>query len=79
MPACYKQHRDSPSCLQKNKKTYAELRKYSKNKKEKGIENHRKISDFQRLNWRRDPVCTFARYLKSRYDTLKYCGFVIYD
>jgi hypothetical protein len=49
MPACHKQHRDSPSCLQKNKKTYAELRKYSKNKKEKGIENHRKISDFQRL------------------------------
>lgn len=29
--------------------------------------------------WKRDPVGTFERYLKSRYDTLKYCGFVNYD
>ena len=49
MTACHKQHRDSPSCLQQNKKIYAELRKYSKNKKEKGIEIHRKISNSQRL------------------------------
>ena len=29
--------------------------------------------------WKRDPVGTFGQYFKSRYDTLKYCGFVIYD
>ena len=27
--------------------------------------------------WKRDPVGTFERYFKSRYDTLKYCNFVI--
>ena len=52
--------------------------KIFQNKKEKGPEIHRKISEFQRLNWKRDPVGTFERYLKSRYDTLKYCGLVIY-
>ena len=26
-----------------------------------------------------NPVGTFGQYFKSRYDTLKYCGFVIYD
>ncbi len=29
--------------------------------------------------WNRDPVGTFGQYFRSRYDTLKYCGFVIYD
>ena len=29
--------------------------------------------------WKRDSVGTFERYLKSRYDTLKDCGFVIYE
>lgn len=28
--------------------------------------------------WKRDPAGTFGWYLKSRYGTLKYCGFVIY-
>ena len=29
--------------------------------------------------WKRDPVGTFGRYSKSRYDTLKGCSFVIYE
>ena len=29
--------------------------------------------------WKRDPVGTYERYLKSRYDTLKDCVFVIYE
>ena len=29
--------------------------------------------------WKRDPVGTFGRYFKSRYDMLKYCVFVIYE
>ena len=46
---------------------------------EKGTEIHRKTSESQRQYWKHNPVGTFERYLKSRYDTLKYCGFVIYD
>ena len=29
--------------------------------------------------WKRDPVGTFEWYIKSRYDTLKDCVFVIYE
>ena len=31
------------------------------------------------FDWKRDPVGTFVRYFKSRYDTLKDCSFVIYE
>ena len=53
--------------------------KIFQNKKEKGTETHQKISEFQHLNWKRDPVGAFEWYFKSRYDALKDCGFVIYE
>ena len=53
--------------------------KYSKIKKEKAPKFIVKISEFQHLNWKRDPVGTFKRYLKSRNDTLKDYDSVIYE
>ena len=37
------------------------------------------ILDSRHLNWKRDPVGTFERYHKSRYDTLKYCDLATYE